>query len=349
MSDCSVEICGFLKDAPFAYSATYDEGTVDCLANALPVHEEFGFPGHVNVVAGQLGRKRNCFASSLNDYVHMSVEELQFLISKGWGIGNHSWSHFVYPTQPGLDMYRELVWSRYSLEDQLDWPVRIFALCNDAYNYDPMIELVKEHHIACIANHFLAPNREGFDVYQIGNFRMSSAPFPLRPSWPVDLMTENLTLDFVKGAWLLDTTHLVMWDVPQAHKCVTPADVSKRFAKLTEISDGSVWAVKPDDMVDYQLMRRSLEIENVRTEDGAVLFDVSGEWPVGVVNSFVTLRVTGSGLGTTPSVDQEYHKREGGYSRHNEVLTPEKEGEDWLITMQLAPHRTVRLSAESLP
>ena len=344
MSDCSVEICGFLNDAPFAYSATYDEGTVDCLANALPVHEEFGFPGHVNVVAGQLGRKRNCFASSLNDYVHMSVDELQFLISKGWGIGNHSWSHFVYPTQPGLDMYRELVWSRYSLEDQLDWPVRIFALCNDAYNYDPMIELVKEHHIACIANHFLAPNREGFDVYQIGNFRMSSAPFPPRPSWPVDLMTENITLDFVKGAWLLDTTHLVMWDVPQAHKCVTPADVSKRFAKLTEISDGSVWAVKPDDMVDYQLMRRSLQIENVRTEDGEVLFDVSGEWPVGVVNSFVTLRISGSGLGTSPSVDQEFHKSEGGYSRHNEVLTPEKEGDDWLITMQLAPHRTVRLS-----
>ena len=56
MDNCSVEICGFLNDAPFAYSATYDEGTVDCLANALPVHEAFDFPGHVNVVAGRLRR-----------------------------------------------------------------------------------------------------------------------------------------------------------------------------------------------------------------------------------------------------------------------------------------------------
>jgi peptidoglycan/xylan/chitin deacetylase (PgdA/CDA1 family) len=344
MSNCNVEICQFLNDAPFAYSATYDEGTVDCLANAYPVHEAFGFPGHVNVVAGQLGRKRNCFASSLNDYFHMSVDELRFLLEKGWGVGNHSWSHFVYPTQPGLDMYRELVWSRYTLEDQLDWPVRIFALCNDAYNYDPMIEMVKEHHIACIANHFLAPNREGFDVYQIGNFRMSSAPFPPRPSWPIDLLTENLSLEFVKGAWLLDTTHLAMWNVPQAHKCVTPEDIGKRFSRLTEISNGHVWAAKPDDVVDYQLMRRNLSIENVKKEENIVQFDVAGDWPVGVVNSYLTLRVSGSDFKGTPEIDQEYHKREGGYSRHSEIRGIVQDGDDWLITMEIAPHRTVRLS-----
>ena len=128
MPEIKIEVCRFLNDAPFAYSTTYDEGTVDCLANAFPVHKSLGIPGHVNVVTGQLGRKRNCFASSLNDYVHMSVEELGFLIEHGWGIGNHSWSHFVHPTQPGLDMYRELVWSRYKLEDDLGHLVRIFAL-----------------------------------------------------------------------------------------------------------------------------------------------------------------------------------------------------------------------------
>ena len=59
-----VDICRWLNDAPFAYSMTYDEGTVDALANALPIHEKFGFPGHVDVVSGQLGRQRNCFCSS---------------------------------------------------------------------------------------------------------------------------------------------------------------------------------------------------------------------------------------------------------------------------------------------
>ena len=70
-----VQICTWPQDAPFAYSMTYDEGTVDALANALPVHQEFGFPGHVDVVAGQLGEQRSAYGSSLNDYMHMSVEE----------------------------------------------------------------------------------------------------------------------------------------------------------------------------------------------------------------------------------------------------------------------------------
>ena len=171
---------------------------------------------------------------------------------------------------------------------------------------------------------------------------MSSAPFPPRPSWPEDLTNEKITLDFVKGAWLLDTTHLVMWDVPQAHKCVTPEDVTRRFEKMFEISDGKVWATTPDCVLDYELMRRNLKVENVHEEDGAVVFDVGGEWPVGAVRSHLTVRVSGVG-GKAPEVEQEFHVREGGYSRHNEVETPVRDGNDWLITMQLAPHRTVRV------
>lgn len=80
-----VSICRWLNDAPFAYSMTYDEGTVDTMANALPVHEQFGFPGHVDVVAGQLGERRHALSSSLNDYMHMSAEQLKELLQRGWG------------------------------------------------------------------------------------------------------------------------------------------------------------------------------------------------------------------------------------------------------------------------
>ena len=43
----SVTLCQWKHDAPLAYSMAYGEGTVDTLANALPVHERFGFPGQV--------------------------------------------------------------------------------------------------------------------------------------------------------------------------------------------------------------------------------------------------------------------------------------------------------------
>jgi hypothetical protein len=342
MSDIRVEMCRFLNDAPFAYSTTYDEGTVDCFANAYPVHKALGIPGHVNVVAGQLGQVRNCFGSSLNGYMHMSVEELRYLIERGWGIGNHSWSHFVHPIQPGLDMWRELVWSKYRLEEDLDRPIRIFALCSDFYNYDPMIELVKQHHLACVTNHILSPNRDGFDVYGIGNFRLSSGPFPPRPSWPEKLKTENIDLEAVEGAWLLDTTHLCMWDVPQARKCVTPADLTRRLEKMLEISNEKVWAAIPDDIIDYVLLRRALGVDLLESSPGRVRFQFTGEWPVGIVHSLLTLRVTGVGRPVNPSVTVESDTLPGANQRR-EIGEIRTQGDDLLVTMDAVPGRITEI------
>jgi hypothetical protein len=344
----SVTLCQWKHDAPFAYSMTYDEGTVDTLANALPVHERFGFPGHVDVVAGQLGRPRDCFQSSMNGYQHMGVDELRTLMERGWGVGNHSWSHYVYPCQPGLDLYREVVWSKYRLEDALERPVRIFTIPNETHNYPPVIELVKQHYLAC-AYIEGAPNRGDFDLYQIGNCLVAVGGFRPRPGWPVELKTENLTSGFLQDSWLYETTHLCLWDVPQAHKCVTPAYLSQRFEVLNEISEGKLWAATPDDVIDYELLRRHLQLVNVRSDDGAVAFEVEGQWPVGVVSSTLTLRLSGVQWPDPPAVEQQFHKTAGGYGAHNGIEAINRDGDDWLITMQLAPDRTVRLKPPQVP
>ena len=338
-----VEICRWRHDAPFAYSMTYDEGTVDALANARPVHEAFGIPGHVDVVAGQLGRPRDCFGSTLNGYVHMSAEELKGLLARGWGVGNHSWSHYVYPAQPGIDLYREVVWSKYRLEDAIEHPVRVFTIPNDVYNYPPVIELVKQHYLAC-AYVEGGPNRDGFDLYHIGNFLVAAGEITPRPGWAPELRTERLHLDFLRGAWLYETSHLVMWNVPQAHKCLTPEALTRRFETLRDISGGRLWAATPDDVIDYELLRRHLRIVNVRAEDtGAVRFDVEGEWPAGVINSLVTVRVSGAAFAGIPQVESRFDGTPGGYALHDRVESVVREGADLLVTMQLTPHRTVSL------
>tara|TARA_B100001123_G_scaffold442047_2_gene584672 strand:- start:16843 stop:17877 length:1035 start_codon:yes stop_codon:yes gene_type:complete len=344
MPSPAVTLCTWKNDAPFAYSMTYDEGTVDTLANALPIHEKYGIPGHLDVVAGQLGRPRDAFASSLNGYWHMGVDELKFLMEKGWGVGNHSWSHYVYPCHPGLDLYREIVWSKYRLEDMLDFPVRIFTIPNDVYNYEVVLPTIKEHYLACA---FIegGPNRDEFDLYKIGNCLVASDGFRPRPQWPEELKTENLSLEFVKGSWVYETSHLCLWNVPQAHKCVTPEYMDERFKRLHEISDGKMWAAKPDDVIDYELMRRNIQIENVRHSDGKVSFDVAGEWPVGIMNCTVTLRLSNSGFDSVPQIEQEYHVSEGGYAFHKEVESIRRAGDDFLLTLQLAPHRTIHITS----
>lgn len=338
----NVSICRWRNDAPFAYSMTYDEGTVDTMEYALPVHEQFGFPGHVDVLAGQLGQQRHALASSLNDHVHMSADELKVLLDKGWGVGNHSWSHYIHPAQPGLDLYREVVWSKYRLEDAIDHPVRIFTIPNDTHNYPPVIGLVKQHYLAC-AHIDGGPNREDFDLYKIGNCMVAVGGFRPRPGWPEEMKTENLSLDFVKDAWIYETSHLCMPDVPQQWKCVTPDYMTQRFEALNEISDGKLWAAKPDDVIDYVLMRRNLCIENVREQESGLAFDVAGDWPVGVINSSVTLRVGGLSSNTPPAVENEFHEHAGGLSLHNEIADIVPDGDDWLVTMQLAPQRTVHV------
>lgn len=343
MSECSpqVAICTWPEDAPFAYSMTYDEGTVDTLANALPVHEEFGFPGHVDVVAGQLGQQRRAFGSSLNEYMHMSVAELKFLLERGWGVGNHSWSHYVYPTQPGLDLFREVVWSRYRLEDMLDHPVRIFTIPNDKYNYEPVIELVKEHYLAC-AYIDGSPNREDFDLYKIGNFMVASGKISEVYDWEDELLTENLELDFLTGSWLYETSHLVMWNVPQAHKCLTPEDLTRRFERLREVSGGKLWAAKPDDVIDYVLLRRALGVNVVEQSDSEVRFEIVGEWPVGVINSQLTFRISGLSVAGQPHVEVVTDAARGGRLR-KQVYSVIGDDADWVVTVDALPGTVVRV------
>lgn len=336
-----VKICTWPGDAPFAYSMTYDEGTVDALANALPVHEEFEFPGHVDVVAGQLGQQRRAFGSSLNAYMHMSVEELKFLLERGWGVGNHSWSHYVYPTQPGLNLWREVIWSKYRLEDMLEYPVRIFTIPNDKHNYEPVIELVKEHYLAC-AYIDGSPNREGFDLYKIGNFMVASGKIRGGYDWKDELLTEKLELGFLEGSWLYETSHLVMWNVPQAHKCLTPEDLTRRFEKLREVSGGKMWAAKPDDVIDYVLLRRAMDVNVVARSDSGLEFKLVGEWPVGVVNSQLSLRISDLSVAGKPQVEIIGAAPGAGRLR-TKAYSVIGDGADWIVTLDARAGAVVRV------
>ena len=284
-----IEICRFPDDAPCAYSMTYDEGFVHVLANALPIHERHGFPGHVDMVAGQLGKPRECLRSSMNGIFHMGAEHLRFLLSCGWSVGSHSYSHYCYPDQPGLDLYREVVLSRHALEDTLGVPVTFFAVPNDAYNYEPALPFIRQAgYRGC---HYIdgGLSRDDVELLKIPNFMVASGAIRPRPGWPETLLTENLAPGTLDGGWLCETTHLVMHDTIQDWKNTTPEALDARFSRITEITDGKVWAAVPEDVIDYILLRRATTVR----DSGGGRWEIAAAPPVGLRSYALTFRFLG--------------------------------------------------------
>ncbi len=279
-------VCRFKNDAPFAYSITYDEGFIDVLANAYPIHKKLDIPGHLDVVAGQLGRRRDCFGSSLNGIFHMDAEHLRFLISEGWSVGNHSYSHFSYPHHPGLDMYREVVYSKYYLEDQIGIPVTHFAVPNDKFNYMPALPYIKQAGYLSCQHIEGGVNYDDVDLLKIGNFMVASGKIRPRTGWPEKLLTKNIDLKAVKDGWLCETTHLVQPYPVQDWKNISADDLKKRFEKMLEISKGKVWAATPNEVVDYILLRRNTKVKKLKENE--YFLDVN--FPVGVNKRMLSLK-----------------------------------------------------------
>ena len=74
----SLKICDWKHGKRWVYSITYDEALADLHRFAVPIHEEYGMPGHVEVVVGQLGEIRRVGQSSYNgsvSYTHLRAHE----------------------------------------------------------------------------------------------------------------------------------------------------------------------------------------------------------------------------------------------------------------------------------
>ena len=115
----SLRICDWKYGKRWVYSITYDEALVDLHRFAVPYHEECGIPGHLEVVVGQMGEVRRVAGSSFNGYRHMNADELKDLMARGWGVGNHSWTHvFIKPEM----VDQELRVAKEVLEQAIDAP-----------------------------------------------------------------------------------------------------------------------------------------------------------------------------------------------------------------------------------
>ena len=127
----SLEICPWKYGKRWVYSITYDEALADLHRFAVPMHEEYRIPGHVEVVVGQIGEIRNIGNSSFNGFRHMNADELRDLLTRGWGVGNHSWSHEIITPET---VEKEIGRAKEVLEEALGEPIILYCSPGDNTN-----------------------------------------------------------------------------------------------------------------------------------------------------------------------------------------------------------------------
>jgi hypothetical protein len=253
----SLSICPWKYGKQWVYSITYDEALCELRRFAIPIHEEYGLPGHVEVVVGQIGEIRRIGNSSFNGFRHMNGEELRELLAMGWGVGNHSWSHEII-TPERVD--RELRQAKSTLEEAINAPVLLYCSPGDNTNMaDHVLEACRRFgYLAAmsITDALNLPDRELFWLNRTPLHDHYYAPFfsaydPYR----------NIRYARQMNGWIIDYCHCPLEEPVHPNKDCSEAQLRKRFETVLSEGEEEVWCAVPEEALSYHLTRTHTQIE----------------------------------------------------------------------------------------
>lgn len=255
----ALEVCNWKYGKRWVYSITYDEGLVDLHRFAIPIHEQYGIPGHVEVVAGQLGELRQIGQSSYNGMRHMNGGELRDLLQRGWGVGNHSWSHEVIE-EDMLD--RELRQAREVIEEAIQAPVHLY--CSPGNN-DNMADhvLAAARQLGYLGAMSLtdALNRPGDELFWLNRTALHDQFY--EPFFSEYDPFRNIRHARQDSGWIIDYCHCPVEEPIHVHKDCSEAQLRRRFETVLQEGGDEVWCAVPEEVVFYHLCRRHLRVETL--------------------------------------------------------------------------------------
>jgi peptidoglycan/xylan/chitin deacetylase (PgdA/CDA1 family) len=245
----------------WVYSITYDEGCADLLRHALPLHRKYGIPGHVALVASQIGVPRDVPGSSYHGMMILSKPQIHDLAAEGWGVSCHSMTH-AYISDDVAEY--EVVGAKRVLEDAIGMPVRIFCVPGNNLSYPATLKVARRAGYDAIMTIYDRPNT--FSVGDTGECGdgvreqlMALGRVPIHTEYPEPF---NSVFDPYKrlhqardlGGWIIDYTHCPMPGAPihPAKDCTTE-ELEARFAKVREVGGGEVWLAEPSEVVAWLL------------------------------------------------------------------------------------------------
>jgi peptidoglycan/xylan/chitin deacetylase (PgdA/CDA1 family) len=237
------------KGKKWVYSITYDEGCEDLLKHALAVHRRYGIPGHVALVASQVGIPRNVPGSTYDGLMILSKEHLQMLRKEGWGVSCHSMTHQAFTPENAV---HEVVESRKILENAIERPVKMFCVPGDNNNYPLALGLAKSAGYNSILTIY-------DNVNDIRTDPMRLCRCPLHTEYPPPFYSafdpyKRIHQAIACEGWIIDYCHCPMPGKPlHPWKDCTLEELETRFKTIVEIGGDDVWLAEPNEVVDFML------------------------------------------------------------------------------------------------
>lgn len=255
----SLSICPWKYGKRWVYSITYDEALADLHRFAVPMHEEYGIPGHVEVVVGQMGEIRNIGNSSFNGYRHMNGTELRDMLARGWGVGNHSWSHEVI-TPDMVD--REIGQAKAVLEEALGESIIFYCSPGDNTNMaDHVLEACRRYDYLGAMSLTDALNLPGDELFWINRTALHDHYYP--PFYSAFDPYRNIRHAQAMQGWIIDYCHCPLETAVHPNKDCSEAQLRQRIESVLSEGGHAVWCAVPEEVLSYHLMRRHARVEEV--------------------------------------------------------------------------------------
>jgi peptidoglycan/xylan/chitin deacetylase (PgdA/CDA1 family) len=233
----------------WVYSITYDEGCEDLLRYALPLHRKYGIPGHVALVASQIGVPRNVPGSSYDGMMILSKAQIRDLVEEGWGVSCHSMTHCGVTFE---NAEVEVVQARRVLEDALEMEIRMFCVPGDNTGHPPALQCAADAGYTSILTIYDRVNTQDSDLLSLGRVPLHTEyPAPFFSVYdPYKRIHQAMELE----GWIIDYCHCPMPDKPihPAKDCTTQ-ELERRFASIREIGAETVWVAEPNEVVKWVL------------------------------------------------------------------------------------------------
>ena len=253
-----VRVCPWLDGKRWVYSITFDEALVELHRFAVPILETLGVPGHIEAVVGHLGVERQIGSSSYNGFHHMSGPQMREMLARGWGVGNHSWSHLLVNADTA-DV--ELGQAKRVLEDAIGEPISVYCSCGDNSNMNDgaLAACRKFGYLGAMSitdalnrpddPDLLWMNRTFLHEQGYGPFFSAFDPF------------RNIALARRDNGWIIDYCHCPLEKAVHPNKDCSEAQLRERLETVVNEGGNEVWLARVEDAVDYRYVRRHLKIE----------------------------------------------------------------------------------------